>query len=55
MRSTKGLVMEILSSMENDEIYEECLRYGIPVSEHDTRERMVSQIVQFVQIEGGEI
>jgi hypothetical protein len=25
MRSTKGLVMEILSSMENDEIYEECL------------------------------
>ena len=53
MNSTKFLVHEILADFTDQEIYEKCLKHDIPVSEHDTRERMIEQIVQHCKLERG--
>lgn len=54
MSSTKQLVYDILSDFTDEDIYKNCLEHDIPVSEHDTRERMIEQIVQYCKLERGD-
>lgn len=51
MQRTKFLVQRILRDLDDDELYDECIKHDIPVSECDSRERMIKQIVQHCEIE----